>query len=171
MEFRELTLHSLLRNSSISGFENYGSECFFPGLVTPEDPFAAKATSEITIEKLRQLAKILSPLTSRSSTNSSNETKYPRVPNSSPASSHTRSYTSSFGSSLQNYSSNTTNDSDPPKEKTSSWNSVPVVSYRTVPTPAGSFPLAPLRAWGISNSQSYFDLYKPVVGSSYVVWF
>lgn len=138
----------------------------FPGLNTPDDRYLAAAggsePGELTVEKLMLIAKLLSPLRSRSSTgSSSNQMRCGRPPPHccSTDCSQTLSYASSFGVGLQSIHSHSTNESDLLHHQ---HNSVPVLSYRPGPTP-DPFPLAPLRAWGMPTSLSYFDIYKPVV--------
>lgn len=168
--------HRNLLSSSNCSSGSIDNRNLFPGLNTPDDRFLAAASAstaaaggsepgELTVEKLMLIAKLLSPLRSRSSTGSSsnNQMRCGRPPPHccSTDCSQTLSYASSLGVGLQSIHSHSTNESDLLHRQP---NSVPVLSYRPAPGPSPeSFPLAPLRAWGMPTSLSYFDVYKPVV--------
>jgi len=142
--------------------ENSVGECLFPSLNTPEAKALQESAPDLTVDKLRHLADLLSPLRSRSSTASSQSR--PQQRDLLSAGSHTMSATSSFGYPLHHYSSSHEYSSDPGlKERGSNWNAVPIVSYRSAPTSPDSLPHVPLRAWGLTPTHSYFELYKPAV--------
>ena len=154
--------------------ENRLSEIFFPGLNTPDDLIAHEepGSSGLTVEKLRQLADLLSPLRSHSSASGSGYKCNTQEPIS--AGSQSRSFVSSFGHPLEHCSSHGQGYRSDPGPKNSHGDSrlrhqsVPVISYKSVSNSPQLHQL-PLRTWGMGPSRSYFELYRPIVRPNYVV--